>query len=113
MCLPALIAFSSRVGRICVVAVSKKMWLRGLAISASRSVVQRRPPCCSASVFTFSGVRLTSTGSSMTREPSDISTPPWARIAATERIRCWLTPMRPETPFMMRPRVRCVMDSCP
>src|SRR5215831_2902769 len=95
MCLPAAIALASSVGRICVVAVSKKMWLAGLAISLSRSVVQRSPPCRSANAFTLSGVRPTSTGSSMTREPSAIVTPPWARIASTERIRCWFTPMRP------------------
>src|SRR5205807_1935963 len=29
--------------------------------------------------------------------------PPWLRIARTERTRCWLSPMRPVTPFMMMP----------
>ena len=104
-------ALASSVGRICVVAVSKKMWFAGLAISLSRSVLQRSPPCRSASAFTLSAVRPTSTGSIVTREPSAIGTPPWARIASIERIRCWFTPMRPLTPFMITPRVRWDMSA--
>jgi hypothetical protein len=103
--LPAAIAFSRRRGRICVVAASKKMVSPGLAIAPSRSVVQRATPCSFASAATFSALRPTRTGSSCTLEPSESVTPPSARIATTERIRCWFMPMRPVTPFMMMPRV--------
>ena len=39
----------------------------------------------------------------MTRVPSFSTTPPCARIAAIERARCWLAPIRPVTPCMMMP----------
>ena len=42
--------------------------------------------------------------------PLRSATPPWARIATIERIRCWFMPMRPVTPFMMMPRRCCAIS---
>jgi hypothetical protein len=42
----------------------------------------------------------------ITRSPFGSVTPPWSRIATIERIRCWFSPMRPVTPFMMMPRIQ-------
>ena len=38
-------------------------------------------------------------------------TPPCSRIARIERTRCWLSPMRPVTPFMMMPSLRVATRS--
>src|SRR4051812_21504608 len=40
------------------------------------------------------------------------ATPPCARMALIDRMRCWFVPMRPVTPFMMMPR-RIVSMSLP
>jgi len=48
-------------------------------------------------------------GSGITRSPFLSATPPAARIATIERIKCWFMPMRPVTPFMMMPSRCCVI----
>src|SRR5262249_32053853 len=52
----------------------------------------------------FSALRPIRIGSGIALSPLDRLTPPWARIATMERIRCWFIPMRPVMPFMMMPR---------
>ena len=46
-------------------------------------------------------------GSGMIVSLGDRRTPPWRMIATIDRMRCWLVPMRPVTPFMMMPTL-CV-----
>src|SRR5262249_17286883 len=106
---PAAIALRSSCARSCVVAASKNTVSSGLFSAASRSVVNRVSPCALASAASFSELRPTRMGSGMTRSPFLSATPPWARIAAIDGIRCWFMPMRPVTPFMMRPRRCCAI----
>src|SRR5262245_42414181 len=67
-------------------------------------------PCALASSASLASLRPTRIGSGMTRSPFLSCTPPCARIATIERIRCWFMPMRPVTPFMMMPRRCCAMS---
>ena len=45
-------------------------------------------------------------GSGTMRPPPRSATPPAARMARIERIRCWFIPMRPVTPCMTMPSRR-------
>ena len=73
---------------------------------ASRSVVQRSSPCAAASARSLRSSRPTSIGSGHSSCPGPTATPPCSRIARIERMRCWLVPMRPVTPFITIPIVR-------
>ena len=83
----------------------------GFFSAASRSVVERSMPYCRASAATFSALRPTRIGSGITRSPFGSATPPCSRIATIERTRCWLSPMRPVTPYIMMPSLR-IATSC-
>ena len=113
MCLPASIACVTRSARICVVAASKNTVSFGFFSAAARSVVERAMPYCLASAAIFSALRPTRIGSGITRSPFGSATPPCSRIARIERTRCWFSPMRPVTPFMMMPSVRVATPVLP
>src|SRR5688500_13514474 len=113
MCLPASIACVTRSARICVVAASKNTVSVGFFSAAARSVVERATPYCLASAAIFSALRPTRIGSGITRSPFGNATPPWLRMAMIERTRCWFSPMRPVTPFMMMPSVRVATPILP
>src|SRR3954454_16954479 len=113
MSFPAAIALRSSLARSLVVAASKKRVSSGFLSAALRSVVQRVTPFAFASCASFASLRPTRIGSGITRSPLRSGTPPWARIATIERIRCWFIPMRPVTPFMMMPRRCCAISSLP
>jgi hypothetical protein len=74
-----------------------------IVLSASVAAVsadQFSPPCAAANADNFSGLRPSSTGSGISRSPLRSGNPPSSRIARTERIKCWLVPRRPVTPFI-------------
>src|SRR3954454_1866245 len=71
--------------------------------AASRSVVTRWTCACAASARSLASLRPTRMGSGMITSSSEILTPPCLMMATIERMRCWLVPMRPVTPFMMIP----------
>ena len=48
-------------------------------------------------------------GSGITRSPLGSATPPCSRIATIERTKCWLSPMRPVTPYITMPSLRVAM----
>src|SRR4029077_20406167 len=66
-------------------------------------------PFACAKGSSVAALRPTRMGSGITRSPFRSLTPPCARIATIDRIRCWFIPMRPVTPFMMMPRRCCAM----
>src|SRR6266545_672418 len=113
MSLPAAIALRSSLARSFVVAASKNKVSSLFLSAALRSVVQRVMPCAFASCSTLAALRPTRIGSGMTRSPFLSATPPCARIATIERIRCWFIPMRPVTPFMMMPSRCCAIAITP
>src|SRR2546421_8495509 len=109
MCFPALIAVLMLSGRSVVACASKYISSSGFARQSLRSVLQRSIPCACASARSLFSFRPTRIGLGMSTSPSGSETPPCSRIAAIERMRCWLVPMRPVTPFMMIPTVRTVI----
>ncbi len=76
-------------------------------VEVGRSSGRCRGRRASASILSAS--RPTRIGSGIRRSPFASATPPWARMAQIERTRCWLKPMRPVTPCMMRPKRRTAM----
>ena len=79
-----------------------------LASAASRSVPQRGDAVRLRERLELVGVAADQdrVGHDLRRRSSS-ATPPCARIAQIERIRCWFVPMRPVTPFMMMPSASC------
>ena len=75
------------------------------------SCARCRTDCASAA--TFSALRPTRIGSGITRSPFGSATPPCSRMARIERTRCWLSPMRPVTPYMTMPSLRVAMSVAP
>ena len=102
-CLPARSACASSCGRICVVPASKKTVSSLSASASSRLVPQRTMPFAFARASIFSALRPMRIGSGMTLSPFASATPPCARMAQMDRMRCWFMPMRPVTPCMIRP----------
>src|SRR5712691_3035912 len=109
MSLPAAIALRKSLARSLVVAASKKSVSSRFLSAALRSLVQRVSPCALANCASFASLRPRRIGSGITRSPFLSATPPCARMATIERIRCWFIPMRPVTPFMMMPSRCCAM----
>src|SRR6478752_7134911 len=113
MSLPAAIASCKSSARNLVVAASKKSVSSRFLSAALRSLVQRVSPCAFANCASFALLRPRRIGSGITRSPFLSTTPPWARVARIERIKCWFMPMRPVTPFMMMPRRCCAIPVMP
>src|ERR1700724_2158766 len=111
MSLPAAIALCRRRARSLVVAASKNNVSSRFFSAPWRSVVQRAMPFALASCASLASLRPTRIGSGITLSPFLRATPPAARIATIERIKCWFMPMRPVTPFMMMPSRCCAMLS--
>src|SRR6476659_10089347 len=109
----ALTARSTKPARCKVPEASKKISLDLSPSAESSSVVNFSGlppmPCASArprSLFSLRPVRI---GSGIRRRSSETRTPPCFMMARTERIRCWLVPMRPVTPLRMMPILRVSM----
>src|ERR1700761_6792858 len=68
-----------------------------------RSVVYFFTEVFAQSSLSLDSLRPTRTGSGMIVSSALTRTPPCLMIASIERMRCWLVPMRPVTPFMMMP----------
>src|SRR5438132_7383604 len=103
MCFPTAMAWLRSFGRKPVEAESKYTVSSLFANAVFRSVDQRVTPLARARSLSLSALRPTRIGSGITRRPSARRTPPSARMAQIERMRCWLVPIRPVTPFMMIP----------
>ena len=80
-----------------------------LSSASSRFVPKRAMPWARASASILPASRPINIGSGITLSPPASNTPPWARMAQIERIRCWFMPMRPVTPCITMPRVRVLM----
>ena len=68
-------------------------------------------PARCASSRSLSALRPTRIGSGMIVSLGPSITPPCLMMATIDRMRCWLVPMRPVTPFMMMPTLCVFMDS--
>src|SRR5688572_33183834 len=64
-------------------------------------------PAAWHSDLSLSVLRPTRMGSGMVVSLGESATPPCLMMATMDRMRCWLVPMRPVTPFMMMP-ILCV-----
>ena len=83
------------------------------ALREAKRIVRPGGPIFAAAISrSLASFRPTRMGSGISRPPSGNGTPPRARMARIERTRCWLSPMRPVTPFMMMP-MRCVVTLPP
>src|ERR1700683_2774162 len=72
-------------------------------MTLSRSVVYFVTDVRAHSSLSLDSLRPTRIGSGMMTSFALTRTPPCLMMASIERIRCWLVPMRPVTPFMMMP----------